>query len=875
MVAGSGADWWDMKKLALALLLVSGQPLLAEPGVPVELAFPEGSAAISGHSQGVAMSDGHVLVGSPQAHSGAGEVHVFSATTGKHLRRLKVPGTNQMGARVALSGGRAFVQSGVSKLHAFEVATGKLLWSRELTEVINSPDNPVQIKSISIDSLAADGDAVIIGMMSAWWGEDPNFNLYKGQGAVTGFHAATGTVLPVRLAGDGQENSSLGYSVAVAGEMRLAGEALRDVGNQQDCGRALLYVPNSNLAPSILNHPTPAAGDRFGAAVAVAGSHYLISAPLADYGGKTNLGRVYVYDRRNSVLVNTLEAPAFYASDAKYGLVMASCGSWVVIGGSGHAQLYDTATGNAFRLLSGQTPTSSYGSVVAVCSHAAVVADSQATGGKSAMGRVFLFQRLSRALPWEIVAETTQAAPGTEPGVLFSSFGETTVSAMGKVMHTAKLKAGVSSSANNTGVWNNLSGSHDLLVRKGETVGGLKVGTLSLPFFSPSGNLSFVVARPSSTGKQHLLLDNGMSLVRLFGEGESVVVDGNTETLGKLSEVVSSGHAGSLVTASFSARTGVNGVSSKTDSRIGRRGLFSFNADAREGDLSPVTDYQFGQIGPRVSAFGDHVCFTASLVGPATGKGGLFTKNLTSSVVSAPATYGAFASGAGLAKFSSITSFQMHKLQVVYKATIKGGAKGVTSGLWRNTALVALKGSQAPGYQAGVKYERFLDYFNAGDDMIVYRARVSGPGVNASNDVGIWVHRPFLAQLLLQEGGYIPNTFGQRVGVIQRLDVDTDGRYAILVSIAGAEAARNQALLVGRLTSTELAFAGPSVLLHKGTGVDGTGLPPLPLQSLTVFGNHIDATGAGSKGAAGQVRGERVAVGLRLGHQTQLRAAAF
>lgn len=49
----------------------------------------------------------------------------------------------------------------------------------------------------------------------------------------------------------------------------------------------------------------------------------------------------------------------------------------------------------------------------------------------------------------------------------------------------------------------------------------------------------------------------------------------------------------------------------------------------------------------------------------------------------------------------------------------------------------------------------------------------------------------------------------------------------------------------------------------------------MALQSLMLSGNHVDASGAGSKGAAGQVRGGRVLLGMKMGGQSQLRVAPF
>ena len=62
------------------------------------------------------------------------------------------------------------------------------------------------------------------------------------------------------------------------------------------------------------------------------------------------------------------------------------------------------------------------------------------------------------------------------------------------------------------------------------------------------------------------------------------------------------------------------------------------------------------------------------------------------------------------------------------------------------------------------------------------------------------------------------------------------------------------------------------MLLHKGVGIELSG-HPMALQSLMLSGNHVDASGAGSKGAAGQARGGRVLLGMKVAGQSQLRVA--
>ncbi len=64
------------------------------------------------------------------------------------------------------------------------------------------------------------------------------------------------------------------------------------------------------------------------------------------------------------------------------------------------------------------------------------------------------------------------------------------------------------------------------------------------------------------------------------------------------------------------------------------------------------------------------------------------------------------------------------------------------------------------------------------------------------------------------------------------------------------------------------------MLLHKGVVIELSG-HPMALQSLMLSGNHVDASGAGSKGATAQVRGGRVLLEMKMGGQSQLRVAPF
>ena len=90
---------------------------------------------------------------------------------------------------------------------------------------------------------------------------------------------------------------NFGYAVAMSGDRLVVGTPYDDIG-ATDAGSAYLY-DLSGATPAvptaILAHPSLAATDRFGYAVAVSGTRMVVGA-IRDDTGATDAGRVYVYD---------------------------------------------------------------------------------------------------------------------------------------------------------------------------------------------------------------------------------------------------------------------------------------------------------------------------------------------------------------------------------------------------------------------------------------------------------------------------------------------------------------------------------------------------------------------------------------------------
>jgi len=135
-----------------------------------------------------------------------------------------------------------------------------------------------------------------------------------------------------------------GAAVAADGDDVLVGAPL-DSEPGPNAGAAYLYRRDTATLERTFQSPSPAAGDLFGAAVALAGARVVIGAPSAA-GGATEAGAVYVFDRASGNLLVTIQNPTPDPGD-QFGSAVAIAGENVLVG----AQLDDTGaldTGAAY-----------------------------------------------------------------------------------------------------------------------------------------------------------------------------------------------------------------------------------------------------------------------------------------------------------------------------------------------------------------------------------------------------------------------------------------------------------------------------------------------------------------------------------------------
>jgi FG-GAP repeat len=855
---------WVMKALSTIFTIIA-LPLYASTGTQSEVAFTPGTGVLSTASNPVAVGETYILVGLPSASFakssggptivGAGEVQVFNKATGALVRKLRSPAPSTsaaFGRSVCIQGNRAFILDLNTRVNAVDIPTGKTLWQHKPSEGGGSS----QVQYGVVDSLAVDGGVLLAGMSKAWWIEYPLLNFYKEQGLVARMDVTTGAIFPGLSAPTGEEAAGFGSSVAIASPLMVVGEPNRDESGLSNSGRVVIFFDASTRYA--IAAPTPAAEDRFGAAVAIAQQWVLVGAPGYDGAGKPSVGRVYVFDKATHALVKELAAPAALPAGAGFGgSLSASFGPMVVIGANGTTWLYDVATDQLAVLGAFNPSIAGYGRSGVIYGSTAVVIDPTATGGSAQTGRVFRYSNVGRG--WgdaQLVAKTKSAAPQAGTGTLFSGFGQTAASTMGDVMQVGTMNGGGTTAATDTGIWSTLSGMPELLIREGDSYVTHKLAAPTAPNFTPEGRGIFL-ARFVGSKEQNVLFDDGNTVTNVLSEQADILTNGGWERVNKLLDVVSCPMAAGNATVAYTAKLGFANVTASNDSRIGTRNASLLKDEAREGAASPVVGLNYGQINPRVAGNGGRVAFVAALSSaPTTSNSVLVAKTTGMNDAKVVARKGDPAPGASNAKFSSFVSETLNSSAVVFRAALSGGASGVTSGVWKGifqgaNSLVtplAIRMDQAPGTAVGVKFSRFLNLYISDAGAIAIRAQVTGTGVTTSNDVGVWVIANGQMSLVLREGSYVGGGRGAKVASIQQFALGSSGHYAALVSLSGVSAVTNQALLTGSVLGNHTTLWLPEVAAQKGTLID---LPsPSLLKGLSLAANHLDSTGAGTKGNA-------------------------
>jgi hypothetical protein len=294
----------------------------------------------------VAIDGDRLIVGARMARVGQNEkqgaAYIFHNSNGEWIQQRRLSGSNgaaedQFGSSVALFGDFALVGApeadiGVNRNQgaAFVFGRSRGRWAE-------------QFRLTSSDGAAADnfGSAVALTTDMAVVGATMNdFGLTSlDQGSAYLFARAGSTWVQKQQlwAADGAEFDQFGRSLAISGDALIVGASGDDLAGYADHGSAYLFTQGSEgwTQQRRLFAPDGAAGDQFGAAVAIHGDTVLAGAP-SKHSVFPAEGATYVYTLRDT---NLVQQPPIIPAEGKfysnYGTAVALSGDTLVVGATG------------------------------------------------------------------------------------------------------------------------------------------------------------------------------------------------------------------------------------------------------------------------------------------------------------------------------------------------------------------------------------------------------------------------------------------------------------------------------------------------------------------------------------------------------------
>jgi hypothetical protein len=350
--------------------------------------------------ESVAIHGMRVVVGEPSI-LGPAVVHVYDLTTatpGVPVATLREP-TAVLGHSVALSETFLVVSNrSVSGALVYDLASGTPV-------LVAAPAIPIPTPNQNV-SVGVSGSRVVVGAPGVDTGATDAGGVY-----VYDLTSSTPNAPVVTLNNPSPEASDFfGAVVALSGPRVVVG-APGDAATANGTGRAgtaFLYDLASgspDVPVATLTHPSPAAGDEFGFAVALAGTRAVVGAPRDDLP-LSDQGSAHVYELGGGIPVPGPTLDHASPSDGdEFGSAVALSGRHVVVGApyaptgesrAGSASVYDLAGGAPIlsaTLINPNTPAAeaAFGASVAVAGARVVVgAPASDLGGVDA-GAVFVF----------------------------------------------------------------------------------------------------------------------------------------------------------------------------------------------------------------------------------------------------------------------------------------------------------------------------------------------------------------------------------------------------------------------------------------------------------------------------------------------------
>lgn len=853
-----------------ALIIASGtqasaQTVLSPQSPPAGQTPRFGTAVVTGE-RFILIAD----TGDDQRGENAGAVYVHNAVTGAFVRKLTAAdgaAGDNFGSSIALSNDTALI--GANLDDDFGTDSGSVyvfkLTSFAQTAKLNAQDASAGDKFGG--KVALQGDA-------AWV-------------SATGKANATGVVYSFRLssrqqnlrltANDGAAGDVFGSGLALSGSYALIGAA----GDDESTGSCYLFDADRGILLRRISANDGQAGDKFGGAVSMSGDIALIGAAGDDDQGSLS-GSAYLVRVRSGTELHKLHASDgnstdLFGSSVSLNVNLAVVGASIQGSSRGQAYVFDASTGVELRKLapSGILLGDQFGSSVSVYLNRIVVGMPQRSGRN---GQAFIFNEQSVPAPASVIAQNNTAAPGVTNGT-FNAFTAHTMNKQGESMLAATLNG---SGVNNTGLWNRLSPTLDLMVQRGQSVDGPVVAAIQAQI---SNNRNIAVAKVLLSGAGvntandvQLIADNGITPTILLRESQALNGGGFTgqvikdirEVTASYSQPQAAFFATFAAPAPATADSGIVILDLNTNAVLG---------GVREGGLSPFPRVTIGAITERTAFTGNAVIANVALTGAApdvtAANNAALLQIQPGQNTAAIARKGDIAPGTS-DTFTAFTAETVSSIdEPVFLATLSGAAT-TNQGIWTRRvqanalSLVVRKGasvSAQDGTSIGT-LGSITRFWALGFGKVLVQAKLAAsPTVNATNDDVLMVFSGTNSVLLLRKNDTAPNCDGARIQAIQKVDADpSSGDYAILTTLSSG-AATNQALWIGDANATiqvnENALLRPVLALRKDSLHNIANLS-VRLTSMDVT-LPADATFASGRGLGSPVGGRKVAFLLSYG----------
>ncbi len=822
-----------------------------------------------GFGLGVAMNERWIAVSEPAFKMGmsyVGAVHVFDAVTGRHRRVIVdplAPSATQFGSSLALEGDLllvgAYEAGSAGRAYLYNVRTGALM----RTLLAPSANN----NGFGFGGMDMEGSRAVI----ADWQYSHSGNL---TGAVFVYDDVAVTTTPTLIVpADAADGDQFGTSVSLCGNLLLVGANKHN----SDAGAAYLFDVKTG---ALLRKFIGAAGDQAGVSVALEGGRAAVGAPGSNINGAKS-GLVRVYNAETGFMIFLLE-PEDAGQDQFFGYSLAATPDLIVVGAPGHAiagggenagasYAFDARAGGQIqRLLApGRQKQDWCAFRVAVWRQKVLMGAFRVVDPTDGTGYATLFNPVAGRLPQTLLGRQGDAAADVAQA-RHAGFGDAVLSQTGRAAFTSTLNGTGAAGGKNRGAFCSLlyPDSVEALVQSGLMLdGGRRVTSMGQPLVSEKPVVYFQCQFQGAGGGRMLVAgENGMAglqLTPLLVEGSIPGWSGD-KRLARLGQVVAPSDGTGDVALIGQYRQGIDGVTAADDSLLASLATFGGpNSVLQEGTVLGGGG-RLGQL-RRAAMASDRVVCHAGIQDQANADQGIFLVDPMTGDLTEIARQGQIP---GILFGTTYRTFLGETIApdqwVLYRFAIAGS--GVTAAnrevirmvkLLTGSAQVARTGDQVPGLPAEVVWSRFLHYWIVNNNQALILGRVRGPGVNAGNDLVLWLRQEDgSARVLLREGDLVPGMDGARVGVIQRVTGENkSGAYSVLISLRGAPASRNQMLLTGRTGITTLglgALRQPFPRLIKGSLHQMENGQPLRVASLGWGASIVDATGAGAKGL-GQV----------------------